>query len=165
MSEVIEQLSSFELLAELGLGLAGFAGVAAAFGGRARDYDKVDLNRLMVLFLCAGTVVAGSLAVIALAALGLGRATIFSVVSATIALIVAATAFPLFRTAYRNTRESPDAAPLYVLIIATIFVVIFESLLVLNILQGGKAGLLLVAFALSLIYGLWVFVRLMTRPT
>jgi len=165
MSEIIELFSAFELLAELGLGLAGFAGVAAAFGGRARSYDKVDLNRLMVLFACAGSVVAGSLAVITLGALGLEAATIFVTVSSVLALIVGAAAFPLFRTAYRNTRERPDAAPLYVLIIAAIFVVTFESLLVLNILQGGKAGLLLAAFALSLIYGLWVFIRLMTRPT
>jgi hypothetical protein len=152
MSEVIEQLSAFELLAELGLGLAGFAGVAAAFGGRARAYDKVDLNRLMVLFACAGSVVAGSLTVITLAALGLERATIFLTVSSVIALIVGAAAFPLLVTAYRNTRERPDAAPPFALIIAAIYLVTFESLLVLNMLEGGRAGLLLAAFALTLMW-------------
>jgi hypothetical protein len=165
ISEVMEQLSAFELLAELGLGLAGFAGVAAAFGGRARAYDKVDLNRLMVLFVCAGSVVAGSLAVITLAALGFERATIFLTVSSIIALIVGAAALPLFRTGYRNTRERPDAAPPFALIIAAIYLVAFESLLVLNVLEGGKGGLLLAAFVLTLIYGLWIFVRLLTRPT
>ena len=161
---IIEQLSTFELLAELGLGLAGFAGVAAAFGGRARDYGKVDFSRLMVLFSCAGFVVAGSLAVTTLAALGIeGEATVV-IVSAATALIVAAAAVPLLRTAYQNTRDAPDAAPPYVLVIATIFLITFESLLVLNIFKGGKAGLLLAAYSLALIYGLWVFVRLMTRP-
>ena len=62
-------------MAELGLGLAGFAGVAASFGGRARAYGKVDLSRLMVLFICAGSVFAGSLAVVAFAAMGFEGAT------------------------------------------------------------------------------------------
>ena len=163
-STIVEQYSSFELLAELGLGLAGFAGVAAAFGGRARAYGKVDLSRLMVLFVCAGLVVAGSLATIALAALGLESATIFIRVSAAMAVIAGVAAIPLFRVAYQNTRDAPDVAQPYVLVIATLFVVTFESLLVLNIFKSGKPGLLFAAFSLALIYGLWVFVRLMTRP-
>jgi hypothetical protein len=161
---IIEQFSAFELLAELGLGLAGFAGVAAAFGGRAREYGKVDLSRLMVLFVCAGSVVVGSLAVITLAALGIEGETILVIVSVAMALIAAAAAFPLFRQAYRNTRNMPDMAPPYVLVAAAIYLITFESLLVLNIFKGGKPGFLLAAFSLSLIYGLWVFVRLMTRP-
>jgi hypothetical protein len=46
------------------LGLAGFAGVGSAFGGRSRKYSKIDLTRLMVLFLSAGSVVADSLAIL-----------------------------------------------------------------------------------------------------
>ena len=160
----MDHYSSFELLAELGLGLAGFAGVAAAFGGRARAYGEVDLNRLMVLFFSAGSVVVASLAVITLASLGLEGATIFVYVSAVMALIIGAVSILLWRQGYQNTRAAPDVAPLYVLVIAAIFAIGIELLLVLNIFEGGKPGLLLAALSLALIYGLWVFVRLMTRP-
>jgi hypothetical protein len=143
--------------------LAGFAGVAAAFGGRAREYGKVDLNRLMVLFCCAGLVVVGALAVTALAAFGIDVKTVLVIVSAALAPIVAAAAAPLWRTAYKNTRETPDLAPPYVLVIAAVTVITFEALLVVNIFIGDP-GLLLGALSIALIYGLWVFVRLMTRP-
>lgn len=145
--------------------MAGFAGVAAAFGGPARSYDEVDLSRLKVLFACSGAVIASSLAVISLGTLGLEAETIFVVVGSVLALVVATVALRLFRAAYRNTRDRPDIAPPYVLGVAAIFTLTFESLLVLNMIQGGSAGLVSAALALSLLYGFWVFVRLMTRPT
>lgn len=117
----------------------------------------------MVLFCCAGLVVAGSLAVTSLAAFGLDGETVLVIVSAAMAPIVAAAAVPLARTAYKNTRETPELAPPYVLVIASITVITFESLLVLNVFIGNP-GLLLVALSIALLYGLWVFVRLMTRP-
>ena len=41
---------AFALIAELALALAGFGGVAAAFGGRDRSYAPVEISRLRVLF-------------------------------------------------------------------------------------------------------------------
>lgn len=164
MSTIVEQYSSFGLLAELGLGLAGFAGVAVAFGGRARAYGRVDLNRLIALFVCAGFVVAGSLAIIALAVLGLEEATVVRYVSTAMAVITLMAAVPLLKNAYKNTRDVPEVAQPYVLVIASLFVITFESLLALSVYRGGDPGFVFVAFSLALIYGLWVFVRLMTHP-
>jgi hypothetical protein len=70
----------------------------------------------------------------------------------------------LWRKGYQNTRAAPDVAPVYVLVIAAIAAITIESLLVLNIFEHGTPGLLLAALSLALIYGFWVFVRLMTRP-
>ncbi len=41
---------TFALIAELALALAGFGGVAAAFGGRDRSYAPVEMTRIRVLF-------------------------------------------------------------------------------------------------------------------
>jgi len=42
--------STFALIAKLSLALAGFGGVAAAFGGRDRSYAPVEMTRLRILF-------------------------------------------------------------------------------------------------------------------
>ena len=57
----IEAQSTFALIAELAVGLAGFAGVAAAFGGRDRAYARVELTRMRALFVHAALVLAVSL--------------------------------------------------------------------------------------------------------
>jgi hypothetical protein len=151
------------LLAELGLALAGFAGVAAAFGGRAREYGKVDFNRLMILFACAAIVVAGSLLIITLAAQGLADATIYFTASAAMATVTAITTVPIWLTAFRNVRNPTVGAPAWVFCVSTAFVVAVETLYVLNLFES-EPGPLIAAFSLSLLYGLWVFIRLMTRP-
>jgi hypothetical protein len=50
LGDVVDPQPAFALIAELALALAGFAGVAAAFGGRDRSYAPVELTRLRVLF-------------------------------------------------------------------------------------------------------------------
>lgn len=159
----IEQYSIFEVLAELGLALAGFAGVGSAFGGRFREYGKIDLIRLMVLFLAAGSVVAGSLAVLTLASYGIDDATNFSVVSAALALILGVAGVPLLLAAYRTVKDPEIVAPTWVFAIGIIYLLIVESLYVQNIIKGGESSPLIAAFSLSLVYGLWMFTRLMVR--
>jgi hypothetical protein len=118
----------------------------------------------MVLFVCAGFVVAGSLAILALAALGLEDSTIYKSVSAAMAVIMVLAVTPLYITAYKNTRESPEVAQPYVLVIATLSAIMMESLLAASVVRGGEPGFVFAAFSVALLYGLWVFVRLMTRP-
>ena len=122
------------------------------------------MNRLMTLFVCAGFVVVACLAVIILAAMGFEPSTIFVAVSAVSAVTTIAIVLPLIRAYIRSYSAEPDIAPLYVLVIGMLVLLSFEAVLVLNIIRGGKSGLLLVAFSLPLVYGLWIFTRLMTRP-
>ena len=53
------------------MGLAGFAGVAAAFGGRDRSYNPVERLRLGALFGIAAIPLGGSLLAISLMSAGL----------------------------------------------------------------------------------------------
>jgi hypothetical protein len=68
-------VATFSLHAELALGLAGFAGVTAAFGGRDREYSGARLLRLSGIFQTAGCVLAGSLCVETAAAVNWANAT------------------------------------------------------------------------------------------
>ena len=163
-SEIIEQFSTFELLAELGLGLAGFAGVAAAFGGRSRNYGSIDLLRLKVLFFCAGSVVAGSLAIFTFASYGLEDTTIFFVISAALTVISAAGGVPILLAAHRTVRDPEIVAPAWVFFVGASYLVVVEVFYVLNLFKGGEAGPLTAGFSLSLVYGLWMFTRLMVQP-
>ena len=150
-------------MAELGLGLAGFAGVGSAFGGRSREYGKIDLIRLMVLFLSAGSVVAGSLAVLTLASYGLDDVTSYSIVSTVLALILGITGVPLLLAAYRTVKDPKVVAPIWVFVTGISYLVIVEALYIQNSFGDAKAGPLIAAFSLSLVYGLWMFTRLMVR--
>jgi hypothetical protein len=119
----------------------------------------------MTLFACAGFVVVGCLAVIVLLALGLEGPRTFVSVSAASALTIALASLPLIRAYVRNNRAMPDRAPLFVLVIGILVLATCESLLIINVFQGGTSGLLLAAFSMPLVYGLWIFARLMTRPS
>ena len=48
---VTSSVETFELFAELSIALAGFTGVAAAFGGRDREFSRIDRGRLDAVFL------------------------------------------------------------------------------------------------------------------
>ena len=50
----IDNPETFSLLAELALGLAGFTGIAAAFGGTARTYEHSDHLRLVGILVAPG---------------------------------------------------------------------------------------------------------------
>jgi len=52
--EIEQNPDIFSLLAELALGLGGFTGVAAAFGGPERAYTAAERMRLLSIFLSAG---------------------------------------------------------------------------------------------------------------
>jgi len=150
-------------MAELGLALAGFAGVGSAFGGRRREYGDIDLIRLMVLFLSAGSVVAGSLAVIALAYYGFNGPIIYSIVSGALALILALTGVPLLMSAYRTVKDPEIIAPTWVFAIGILYLVAIEVLFLHNAIVVRDASPLIAAFSVSLVYGLWMFTRLMVR--
>lgn len=50
----MEQVEILSLIAELALGLAGFTGVAGAFGGRERVYTPADHARIEGIFMLKG---------------------------------------------------------------------------------------------------------------
>jgi hypothetical protein len=159
----IEPLSTFEFMAELGLALAGFAGVGSAFGGRGRKYSEIDLIRLMVLFLSAGAVIAGSLAVLTFAAYGLEFTTVYWIVSTGLAVLVGMVGASLLAAAWRTVKDPEIVAPAWVFTIGILYFLVVEVLFLHNAVVVRESSPLIAAFSISLVFGLWMFTRLMVR--
>ena len=62
----IDAESTLSLVAELALGLAGFGGVAAAFGGRDRQFSRGERTRLLALYVHSTLALVGALLTMAL---------------------------------------------------------------------------------------------------
>jgi hypothetical protein len=160
----IEQLETFTLLAELALGLAGFTGVAAAFGGRDRTYAAIERFRLEGIFLTAAGAMVGSLCVLTLT--GAGRPTTeayrwASLVSAPVLL------FTLLRIASPSMlalmRDPNSSASPWIHALGTTLIAACLFLLAGNFIAWWDAWPLFAAFSLQLTWGLFLFARLLTQ--
>jgi hypothetical protein len=80
---LVEYSDKFDLLAELAIAVAGFAGVASAFGGRERSFGPAELIRLKALFQFSALVLTGCFSLAALASAGIaarsGLGLVFSI--------------------------------------------------------------------------------------
>ena len=150
-------------MAELALGLAGFAGVAAAFGGRDRSYEPAERVRLGALFGIAAIPLGGSLLTISLMSAGLTAQSSYLCVSSVglLALIAVATLF-LPRT-FQLAAHADASTELWAAVFATVFVAANFVLLAANLILGGEAWPLISAFSSQLVYSLWMFFRILTR--
>jgi len=158
----IEQTQTFSLLTELAIALGGFAGVAAAFGGRDRAYSISERIRLMTIFLSAGGALAGSLCVLAFASAGAlaGPAFVWASALAAIAQLAHLRIVP---TAYRLAID-PEASTLgSTLALLIAYVAVSLGLLLMNAAVWREAWPLVAAFSVQLVWGLWVFFRILTQ--
>jgi len=157
----IELQSTFALIAELALGLAGFAGVAAAFGGRDRIYAPVEITRLRSLFVHASLALAVSLFAISLIAFDLDPSTSCYWPSAFGALGQALAAGYFISRAYGFAAD-PNATTRWWAFGATAgFTGLSLLLFVASLAMGGHPGPLVSALSVQLLFGLWVFTRVL----
>jgi len=108
-------------------------------------------------------VVAGSLAILTFASYGINDATNYLIVSAALALILGFAGVPLLLAAYRTVKDPKIVAPTWVFVAGIFYLVTIEALYVQCLFKGGESSPLIAAFSLSLVYGLWMFTRLMVR--
>jgi hypothetical protein len=158
----IDQTQIFSLLAELALALGGFTGVAAAFGGRDRTYTVSERTRLITIFLSAGGALAGSLCVLTFASTGTLASSAFvwaSVLGATSQLLH----LWIMPRAYRLAID-PKASTLgSTFALLVVYVAVSLGLLLLNATVWREAWPLVAAFSVQLVWGLWVFSRILTQ--
>ena len=159
----IQHLETFSLIAELALGLAGFAGVVVAFVGRERSYEAADRARLLSLFGIAAIALAGSLLTISLAATGMAVQSAYWWVSAFGILAVGGSAIAFLPGAYRSATDPDASTELWAVAVSTALLLANLLLLGGNLVLGGKAWPLKSAFSSQLVCGLWIFIRLLTR--
>ena len=158
----IDQTQIFSLLAELALALGGFTGVAAAFGGRDRTYTIAERIRLITIFLSAGGALAGSLCVLTFASAGaLGTSTF--VWASALGASSQLSHLLLMPRAYRLAIDPKASAVGSTFALLVTYVAVSLGLLLLNATVWREAWPLVAAFSVQLVWGLWVFSRILTQ--
>ena len=156
-------LDTFELLAELSLALGGFSGVAASFGGRDRTYRPIEIARLAAVFSFAGMSLVGALLVISLTHAGIAASDTYAAASLTSFLMVLwflATQVPPTLRLY-SAGESTTSGR-YVVFSSGYFISLV-LLFLWSALYEREAWPLIVGISSQLVFGLWIFSRLLLR--
>ena len=160
---MVSPLDTFELFAELSLALAGFSGVAAAFGGRDRAYRPIEIARLALVLAFSGMSLVGALLVIAMTHAGLSSGDTYAA-SALVACVLfvayAARHMPPVIKLYRAGESTTSGT--YILFSLS-YVCAVTVLLLWSALFEREAWPLIVTISSQLVYGLWVFSRLLLR--
>jgi len=145
----------------LALALAGFTGVAAAFGGRDREFESIDHNRLVAIFVAAGSVLAGCLTVLTLSSAEVTSSTICVWASLVAVSILPPNYFLLIPGTYGYWRD-PDTSTrgwVFAIVLAQFGVCLL--LLTGNVFIWRAIWPLTAAFSIQLIYGLFIFARVL----
>jgi hypothetical protein len=157
----IEQTEIFSLLAELAVGLAGFTGVAAAFGGRDRRYSDPDRARLLSIFLSAGCVLVGSLCALTLTSAGWSSGQSFRWSGLTAAAVLIPSFYSVIPQAYAFAKD-PDATTSFVIVaLAAVANTVSVLLLAGNFIVWKEAWPVFGTFSIQLAWGLFLFARVL----
>ncbi len=149
------------MLAELALGLAGFTGVAAAFGGRDRSYSDPDRARLLSIFLSAGCVLVGSLCALTLTSAGWSSGQSYRWSSLPAAAVLIPSFYSVIPQSYAFAKD-PDATTSFAIVaIAVVANGVSVLLLAGNFIVWGEAWPVFGAFSIQLAWGLFLFARVL----
>ena len=160
MGSLVDPQPTLALIAELALALAGFGGVAAAFGGRDRSYAPVEMTRLRVLFSHAFLALSTSLFAIGLL-FATTTETACRLASVAGLLTQTPTSAYLLRLVYRHTANQETTPGWRGFLFSSTAMVAIPLLFGASIASGESSPLLVFALSTQLLYGLWIFMRLL----
>ena len=156
-------LETFELFAELSIALAGFSGVASAFGGRGREFNPIERSRLDAMFQFSGVSLGASLLVLTLAEAGVPESRVFSVGCALSGFVILGIFGRQFPRVVRLRQDGESTTSRGFLVLA------FPYLLGLSIFYFWAAIFdrsswpLFAGISSQLLFGLWMFARFLLR--
>jgi len=157
-------VDTFELFAELSLALAGFTGVAASFGGRDRDFRPMERRRVSGVFMFATVALAEALLVISLAHSGIQESRIYATSSAASCLLSLGLAVLLVPPVFRLYRaEDVTTSGRFIAIAITYFTTLIMFFFWAALFER-ESWPLVVGISAQLLWGLWLFARLLLRP-
>lgn len=148
---------ALSLIAELSLGLLGFAGVAAAFGGQERAFSEADRLRLLGLFCNSAIPLFGCLSVYVMSAASLEGGvtyTLAGLLSLAIHLRSSVLTMPGVSQSARDAEATTEGWTLRAVwgqVIACLVLYLVE------IVAGGVAWPLLAAYSSHLAIGVFLF--------
>ena len=160
---MIEHSDTFQLLVEIAIAVAGFAGVATVFGGQNRSFQAAENLRLRALFQNSALVLVGCMSLLALDAADVEHRWNVAAVSLLVVSIYLVTFFdvPLKSMKLRSSNDSSVTA--FSLSIAVSPFVIGVPLLLGNALHLQQEWPLVIVFSHYILVSLWVFYRLLTN--
>jgi hypothetical protein len=159
---LVEHSDTFDLLAELAIAVAGFAGVASAFGGRDRAFGPAELVRLTALFQFSTLVLAGCFGLASLASAGVGARTGLGLVSFAEGVALLALAAFALPGAFRIARSEESTIGGWPLAFVVSVYVVAIPLCLANALLMQREWPLIVVFSILILQSLWFFFRLLT---
>jgi hypothetical protein len=152
------------LYAELSIALAGFTGVSSAFAGRERMFRPMERTRLQAVLLSSSGVLAGCLAFYSASSTGWNEAqSAAAAATASILLTIPVLVF-LVPAGRRHINDPDSTTEVWVLYAVSLLSILLLALYALVALRQSSPSLLVVGFSFQLLFGLWMFVRLLTRP-
>ena len=159
----MDSLGAFELFAELSLALAGFTGVAASFGGRDREFRPIEVSRIAGIFWFAGISLVDALIVISLAYAEVPDTQATSVASFVAGLLVLALVSFIFPPVVRLYRAGESTTSGSYLASASCFMASLFVLYMWATFFSREPWPLVVGISVQLVWGLWIFSRLLLR--
>jgi len=159
---LIENSDTFDLFAELAIAVAGFAGVASAFGGRDRSFGSAELIRLRALFQFSALVLAGCFGLASLSSARVDAPTAIALVSFAEAVALLALATFALPGAFRLAHSEESTVGGWPLAFAVAVYVVAIPLCLANALLVQREWPLIVVFSLLILQSLWFFFRLLT---
>ena len=159
----MSSLATFELFSELSLATAGFSGVASAFGGRTRDFSPIERSRLDAIFQFSGASLGGSLLVLTLADAGLPHSRVYSIVSAVSGLLILGIFSRQIPRVLKLYREGNSTTSRAFLAFAIPFLLGLAAFYFWAAIFEPASWPLFAGISSQLLYGLWMFARLLLR--
>jgi hypothetical protein len=154
----------FSLYAELSMALAGFVGVVSAFSGRNRLFQPIERVRLHTVLGCSGSVLAGCFAYLSASAGEHLSAQSLAVAGVAAFAVTAIVQFPATVKVIRHFRDPDSTTEGWVITFVPGVHLLALGLLASAVFTSSAFLLLVSAFSIQLLLGLWVFARLLTRP-
>ena len=153
------------LFTEISVALTGFAGVASAFAGRNRELTRLDRVRMLSVIALSSSVFVGCLAFLTADLAGFGAVSSVRWAGAAgflVSMVALVTQLPegLRGESERGVirRQSVALRSACVLVLT---ILLYASV----VTMPQEPGLLAAAFSLQLIHCVWMFVRLLSRPS
>ncbi|MCR9096073.1 MAG: hypothetical protein NXI30_17755 [bacterium] len=151
-------------ISELALGLAGFAGVSAAFSGRERAFRPIERIRFLSVLQTSGNTLVGTLALVTLDAAAVSEPVALRLVAL---LGLAAVAFvyaPQMPAVYRGAAQSDSSSEPWAVRLTLAYLVALTVFYGAQLFRADVAWPVLGAFSLQIAFGVWMFARFLTRP-
>ena len=153
------------LFTEISIALTGFAGVASAFVNRDRDLTPLDRVRMLSVIALSTIVFAGCLAFLTADMAGLDAASSIRWAGMAGLLFSAVTLATLLPVGLRG-ESAAGLSRRRSIALRSAGVLAFNAVLYIQVvLSPHEPGWLAAAFSLQLLHCVWMFVRLLTRPS